>query len=221
MNSKSKKIIVFSLVLFVVLGLALALLGSPPTEWVRAQRLGTAIQSLGFVGVLVFMFVCALATSVGLPRQLFAFAAGFAFGVFKGVLLSSCGAIAGCAITFICSRYWLRERVQRRYPKAIDGLNQLLEKDVFLKIIVLRIQPFGTNLITNLSAGVTHIPAKQFLLSSWIGYLPQMLVFSLLGSGIRIGSGAYMSYSLSLFLLSLGIGFWLYRRTVAAKSESN
>lgn len=203
-----------ALVVLVAVGLVLALLSSPPTEWVRAQKLGIYIQSLGVVGILVFMLICALATSVGLPRQLFAFAAGFAFGVSQGVLLSSLGAIAGCAITFCCSRYWLRERVQTRYPQAIDGLNQLLEKDVFLKIIVLRIQPFGTNLITNLSAGVTTIRAHQFLVSSWLGYLPQMLVFSLLGAGVRIGSGTYMTYSLSLFLLSLVIGFWLYRRTL-------
>jgi len=188
---------------------------SPPQEWDRARSLGEYIESLGAAGILVLFVITALATSIGLPRQLFAFAAGFSFGIATGVLLSSLAAIVGCAITFFCSRRWLAVRVQSRYPGAVQSLNDLLHDDVFFKIFVLRLQPLGTNLITNLCAGVTKMPAKLFLCSSWLGYLPQMLVFALLGTGVRIGSNAYLIYSLSLLGLSLAIGFWLYRRAIS------
>jgi len=62
---------------------------------------------------------------------------------------------------------------------------------------------------------VTRVPAKAFLTSSWFGYLPQMLVFALLGAGVRIGSSAYLIYGLSILSLSLVIGFWLYKRTIS------
>jgi len=195
------------------------LLRSPPQEWDRARQLGEYIESLGAVGVLVFIVITALATSVGLPRQLFAFAAGFSFGIAAGVLLSGFAAIIGCSITFYCSRRWLSARVQSRYPNVVRSLNDLLRKDVFLKIFILRLQPLGTNLITNLCAGVTKVPATLFLTSSWFGYIPQMLVFALLGAGVRIGSSAYLIYGLSILGLSLVIGFWLYKRTMSDTDE--
>lgn len=191
---------------------------SPPQEWERARNLGEYIESLGAFGVLAFIVITALATSVGLPRQLFAFAAGFSFGIVAGVLLSSFAAIVGCAITFFCSRRWLRVHVQSRYPRVVYSLNNLLQDDVFFKIFVLRLQPLGTNLITNLCAGVTAVSAALFLSSSWFGYLPQMLVFALLGAGVRVGSNAYLIYSLSMLGASLAIGLWLYKRAISEKS---
>jgi len=213
-NIKSRKFIITALVILVAVALLLAVISTPPTEWSRAQRLGDYLDSLGVAGVAVFLLFCALATALGLPRQFFAFSAGFAYGVFSGVVFSSLGAIVGCAITFMCSRRLLSHRVKARYPDAINTMNRLLREDVFLKILALRLQPFGTNFITNVSAGVTHISTVQFLVSSWLGYLPQMLVFSLLGAGVRIGSNAYLVFSLSMLCLSLAIGYWLYRKTI-------
>jgi len=210
----NKRVLVIVTLLIAVL-LAVVLFRSPPQEWERARDLGEFVESFGAVGVLVFFVITALATSVGLPRQLFAFAAGFSFGIATGVLLSSFAAIVGCAITFYCSRRWLASRVQSRYPKLVSSLNGLLKDDVFFKIVVLRLQPLGTNLVTNLCAGVTLVSAKLFLTSSWLGYLPQMLVFALLGAGVRIGSNTYLIYSVSMLCLSLAIGYWLYRRAIS------
>ena len=214
MKTPSHKQLLVLLILLILIVLAVLLFRTPPSEWERAQRLGEYIESLGMVGVVVFYMVAALATSVGLPRQFFAFAAGFAFGVGNGVMLSSFAAITGCAITFYCSRRWLSARVHSRYPNAVCNLNKLLRSDVFLKILVLRLQPLGTNLITNLCAGVTTISARKFLSSSWLGYLPQMIVFALLGAGLRIGSNAYLLYSVSMLALSLAIGMWLYKKAI-------
>jgi len=41
-----------------------------------------------------------------------------------------------------------------------------------------------------------------------------MLVFCLLGAGVRIGSNAYLVYSISMLVISLVIGAWLYKRYV-------
>lgn len=213
-HSINQRVFIVATLLVAVL-LAIVLLRSPPQEWDRARQLGEYIESIGAVGVLVFFVITALATSVGLPRQLFAFAAGFSFGIATGVMVSSFAAIIGCAMTFFCSRRWLSGLVQSRFPNALSGLNQLLHDDVFFKIFVLRLQPLGTNLVTNLCVGVTTVSAVTFLSSSWLGYLPQMLVFALLGAGVRIGSNTYLVYSLATLGLSLVIGLWLYKRAIS------
>jgi len=210
----TRKYVFWFLAIFIVIALAAVLFQKPPTDWQRAEEFGGQIQAMGVLGVLVFLLGAAMATSIGLPRQFFAFVGGYVFGVPVGVLLSSGAALAGCAMTFLFSRYVVARKVKARYPGFVTGLNRILQKDAFLKIVVLRLQPLGTNLLTNLCAGVSNIRAKTFLASSGIGYLPQMFVFSMLGAGVRVASKAYIGFSLLMLILSLTIGAFLYKRHI-------
>ncbi len=185
---------------------------SPPGEWQQAQAYALKLQQAGVAGVLGFVVVTALATSVGLPRQLFAFVAGFAYGTAIGVLLSSVAAVIGCAITFFVANKWLSAFVRKRYPAIVRWLDAALKQDAFLKIIILRLQPLGTNLLTNVCAGVSHVSARLFFASSWLGYLPQMLIFALLGTGLRINSSTHLLISLVLTGVSFILGAIVYRR---------
>jgi uncharacterized membrane protein YdjX (TVP38/TMEM64 family) len=183
-----------------------------PSEWIPAQEWGLALESKGGVGMLLFLIVGALSTSIGLPRQMLAFIGGIAYGVVPGVLLSLCAAILGCYLTVNLSRWLFAENVTRRYPQVIAQLQLFLKDDVFIKVLVLRLQPLGTNLLTNLCVGFTAIPIRVFLAASAVGYVPQMLVFALLGSGIRVGSSFQLVLSAVLLVISLLLGFLLYRR---------
>lgn len=204
--------LVVAVLLIVVLT---ALVRLPPDQWEQAQAWGEALQDQGVGGALQLLLIGALATSVGLPRQLVAFVAGFAFNVVPGLVLSLLAAIVGCALTVVASRTVLRIWVRNRYPEMIETLETFMAHDPFLKILILRLQPLGTNLITNLCAGLTAIPLPLFLVSSLLGYVPQMLVFSLIGSGIRVGSSVQLVVSAVLLIVSLLLGVVLYRRHVS------
>jgi len=162
--------------------------------------------------MLFFVFVSMLSTAIGLPRQMVAFIAGLAYGVVPGVLLSLLAAISGCYLTVQTSKRFLANTVINQYPSFINKLDKLLVDDVFAKILILRLQPLGTNLLTNVCVGFTAIPLKVFLAASAVGYIPQMLVFALLGSGVRVGSQTQLVLSLFLLLISLVLGFVLYQR---------
>lgn len=212
--SAKPRLVAWAILFLFAVALILVLVQKPPTEWEKAEAFGVQIQSMGALGFVLFLTAGALATSIGLPRQFFAFVGGYVFGLTEGVLLSSIAAIVGCAITFSLSRYLFANKVAKRYGAFVSALNTIIREDTFLKIIVLRLQPLGTNLLTNLCAGVSDIPARTFLVSSWVGYLPQMLVFALMGSGVRIGSNEYLLYGLSLLLISLLLGGFLYKRYI-------
>ncbi|MFT4728746.1 MAG: putative membrane protein YdjX (TVP38/TMEM64 family) [Granulosicoccus sp.] len=183
-----------------------------PSELIPAQEWGVALESKGGVGMLLFLVVGVLSTSIGLPRQLVAFIGGIAYGVVPGVLLSLCAAILGCYLTVNLSRWLFAAKVARRYPNVISKLQLFLKDDVFIKVLVLRLQPLGTNLLTNLCVGFTKISIRVFLIASAVGYVPQMLVFALLGSGIRVGSNVQLILSAVLLVISLLLGFLLYGR---------
>ncbi|MEE9320220.1 MAG: VTT domain-containing protein [Granulosicoccus sp.] len=201
----------FGLSFVLVMLLALVLI-YPPGSWLPLRVWGRQLESAGVAGMLAFAFAGMLATSVGLPRQLLAFVAGLAYGAGIGLVLSLFAALAGCTLTLLISRKWLQRIIRRHFSSVIDTLEKLIQRDAFLKILVLRIQPLGTNLLTNLCAGLTSIRISVFLLASAVGYIPQMFVFSLTGAGVRVGSNAQLMVSAVLFVLSLVLGGMLYRR---------
>ena len=198
----------FALLLIIVVGSLLF----PPAQWIPAEQWGLALESKGVTGMLIFVSVGMLATSIGLPRQLVAFIGGIAYGVTTGVLLSLCAALLGCYLTVNVSKRFFAGGITRRYPAFIAKLDALVQNDVFAKILALRLQPLGTNLLTNVCVGFTSISIKAFMGASAVGYVPQMLVFALLGSGIRLGSNVQLILILVLLVISILLGIVIYRR---------
>jgi membrane protein implicated in regulation of membrane protease activity len=45
-----------------------------------------------------------------------------------------------------------------------------------------------------------------------LGYIPQTLVFALVGSGVHIAPALKLALAIGLFLISGVLGAWLYRR---------
>ena len=183
----------------------------PPSRWVPAREWGAQLESAGLLGVLMFMGAGTLATGVGLPRQLLAFIGGLAYGIFPGLVVALMAALAGCYLTVRISTAFFSQLVRQRYPAFISQLDSLLQNYVFIKILMLRLQPLGTNLLTNVCIGFTSVPRWKFLLASGIGYVPQMLVFVLIGAGIRVGSQFQWVLSAVLMGLSFFLGILIFR----------
>lgn len=193
-------VLALSLLLFLAI---IALVMLFPEEWLPVRQWGLALESAGWPGVVLFVLVSTAATAIGLPRQLVAFTGGLAYGLYPGLLLSWVAALSGCHTTVQLSRHVLRSRIEQKYPAFIEKLEALLQHDTFLKVLILRFQPLGTNLLTNLCVGLTKIPYRQFLLASGVGYVPQMMVFALLGAGVRVGEATQSLISGLLVLVSM------------------
>ncbi len=78
--------------------------------------------------------------------------------------------------------------------------------------LLIRFLPLGSNFLINLAAGVSRVPALPFISGSAIGYVPQMVVFALMGSGIGLDPELRISLSAVLFMLSGFLGIHLYRK---------
>jgi len=208
----------FSILLVVIVVLAILF---PPSEHLPVGSWGASLQSAGVPGMAVFLVAGMLATSVGLPRQLAAFIGGLSYGVWAGLALSLIAALAGCVLTVLVSKRFLAGYVAGRFPKPIAILDNLVSSDLFLKVLVLRLQPLGTNLLSNVCIGFTSASLSKYVAASAVGYIPQMLVFSLLGAGVRVGSNAQLTLSIILMVISVLLGIWLYRRHVLKHSGEN
>lgn len=183
------------------------------------DAIANRVSEASIVQKAVFFAGAVLFTAIGLPRQLVAFVCGFVFGLIPGVLVSLCTAVLGCMLAFYLARKLLRKQLATRYAKTVELLDGLVRHDAFLKIIVLRIQPLGTNLLTNLCAGVSSIRPALFFPSTAIGYLPQMVVFALAGDGVRLGDQSKILISAGLMVLSFVLAYFLWQRHKQRKSN--
>ncbi len=166
----------------------------------------------GARGAATFVLAGALLCAAGLPRQVVAFAGGYAFALWGGTALSLAAMLGGCALDFVwaraVARRWARSRLRGRWAR-LDGF---LAANPFTATLTLRLLPVGSNVLLSLLGGVSAVPALPFLAASLLGYVPQAVVFALLGGGVRVGRGAQLTLGGALFVGSMLGGLALLRR---------
>ena len=172
----------------------------------------THIRGNGSIGELLFLGAAALLATVGFPRQVISFLGGYAFGLNFGVLLGLAATSIGCIIALSFSRFVARDFVSSKFPGRIQRVDKFLEHNTFAMTLLIRLLPVGSNVATNLIAGVSSAGGIAFVGGSTIGYIPQTVVFALLGSGINLDPELRISLSVALFFVSAALGVFLYRR---------
>lgn len=161
---------------------------------------------------LLYIILVAALSPVGIPRQALSALGGYAFGAAFGALFASIGLVFGCAAGFFYSRFMAAASLRPRFGPRAQKLEAFLARAPFSMTLAVRFFPMGNNALFTLAAGLTRIPAPAFLAGSAIGYLPQTIIFALLGSGIRIDPFWRTSISAVLFVCSTCMGFWLYKK---------
>ncbi len=171
-----------------------------------------ALDAPAQAGPLAFMAFAAVACAIGVPRQLTAYAAGLGFGLPGGCALALSAQLLGCAIDFAWARWSGRAWVARRINGRIARLEAALTRQPFTATLTLRLLPLGSNVALNLLAGVSAMAPAPFLAASAVGFLPQTVVFGLLGAGVRVGQGAQLALAVALFAACSALGLTLLRR---------
>jgi uncharacterized membrane protein YdjX (TVP38/TMEM64 family) len=184
----------------------------------RALGLEHAIEHSGEQGPWAFVGLGALACAAGLPRQVVAYAGGLAFGFWPGMLMAMAAEAIGCAIDFwwarVIARRWAARFLERSAARGgrVARMERFLAANAFSATLTVRLLPVGSNIAFNLLAGVSGVAAVPFLLASVIGFVPQTIVFTLLGEGVRVSQGLQMGLAAALLVVSVGLGIVLMRR---------
>jgi uncharacterized membrane protein YdjX (TVP38/TMEM64 family) len=182
-------------------------LGSSVNEaWIDAR-----VRGHGVNGALLFLLMGGLFTAVGLPRQIIAFLGGYAFGIGLGTLLAALAALLGCMLSFGYARLFGKGLLRARLGERAGRFDRFIHDHPFAMTVLVRLLPVGNNLLTNLAAGISSIRPKHFLAGTFLGYLPQTLVFALVGSGVQIAPTLKLALAIGLFLVSGILGAYLYR----------
>ena len=183
-------------------------LGNSVNEaWIDAR-----VRGHGLNGALLFLLMGGVFTAIGLPRQIIAFLGGYAFSIALGTLLGALAALLGCMLSFGYARLFGKGFLRAKLGERAGRFDQFIHEHPFSMTVLIRLLPVGSNLLTNLAAGISSIRPAPFFSGTLLGYLPQTLVFALVGSGVHIAPTLKLSLAIGLFLISGALGAWLYRR---------
>jgi uncharacterized membrane protein YdjX (TVP38/TMEM64 family) len=183
-------------------------LGSSVNEaWIDAR-----VRGHGINGALLFLLMGGLFTAIGLPRQIIAFLGGYAFSIGMGTLLGGVAALLGCMLSFAYARFFGKGFLRARLGERAGRFDRFIHDHPFAMTVLIRLLPVGSNLATNLAAGISSIRPAYFFSGTFVGYLPQTLVFALVGSGVHIAPALKIALAIGLFVISGALGAYLYHR---------
>ena len=118
----------------------------------------------------------------------------------------------GCGLSFAYARLFGKNLLRARLGERAGRFDRFIHDHPFSMTVLVRLLPIGNNLLTNLAAGISSIRPAYFFSGTFLGYLPQTLVFALVGSGVHIDPVLKLVLASGLFLISGALGTYLYRR---------
>jgi len=176
------------------------------------EHVSAWLGGLGVVGAALFAVLIAVSSLCLLPASPFIIAASAVFGFSLGLLTSAVGIILGAASGYLLSRLFLRKDLadQLKERPTFKAIDQAIAEEGWKIVLLLRLCPIPFGL-ANYLYGLTAIPFLPYLLTSFLGAIPGLILFSHLGSAGKAGIQALASGNLNkgggeIALLALSLG---------------
>ena len=152
------------------------------------EHVSAWLGGLGVVGAALFAVLIAASSLCLLPASPFIIAASAVFGFSLGLLTSAVGIILGAASGYLLSRLFLRKDLadQLKGRPTFKAIDQAIAEEGWKIVFLLRLCPIPFGL-ANYLYGLTAIPFLPYLLTSFLGAIPGMILFCQLGSAGKAG----------------------------------
>jgi uncharacterized membrane protein YdjX (TVP38/TMEM64 family) len=177
------------------------------------QELQAVVADEGYFAIFIFAGVTIVATFLGVPKLMFYTLAGLLFGFIRGLFVAQLSALLGAYGPFMFSRWVAGEWLLSRLDKY-EQLKKRLQHPTILDVFLCRQLPIWGAMVSIL-LGTTKVSHSRFLLGSCIGFLPQGVIFTLLGSGFAAESMlqavSRLWAALSFVLIGGLVTLWLVR----------
>ena len=169
-----------------------------------------------FIAAFLFLTILAIPGSLVLTIL-----SGAIFGTYYGVLIVTiCGTIGG-TLSFLISRYLLREYVSTKFHRQFLTINKNLHKDGAFYLFILRFIPVSPFVVINLVMGLTSLRIWTFFWTTFLGMIPGNIIYVFAGAKIsEVDSPSdIMSPSFLLSLTILGLLPLIARKILKARKK--
>lgn len=126
----------------------------------------------------VFFAINLAVTALSLPIEIFfGVAAGALFGIVEGTLIVSFASTLGATLSFLMSRFLMRDFVERHFRRQLDYINAGMREDGSFYVFSIRLLPLFPFSLTNILMGLTEVSPLKFYIFSQLGMLPATLIY--------------------------------------------
>lgn len=174
----------------------------------KRDLLQAQAESQPWLFVLTYFATYVVVTAAAIPgATILTLAGGAIFGLGKGLLLVSFASTLGATISFLITRYLLRDSVESKFRGALEKINDGLKREGTVYLLTLRLIPVFPFFLVNLVLGLTSISTLRFALVSQLGMLPGTLFYVNAGTQIATLSSPteVLSPTILASLVALGI----------------
>ena len=197
--------------------------------WWRSQLSLTEIpglleQWLSDVGLfraaLIYIVIYAVRPLILFPATLLTVASGLIFGPWLGTLFTIVGENASANLGFVLVRWFGRKTVEAHSTAWLSRWDEKLKQNGIVAVMSMRLimLPFDA---VNFGCGLTAIRHRDYALGTFIGILPSLIGFVLLGGIAAPGvqnRTLVLILSILFMLLGFGLAHYLKRQDVALNS---
>ena len=177
----------------------------------RLQGVLQWIHDLGPAAPVAYILFYAVSCIFAIPGSVLTLAGGFLFGIGAGAIYVSIGATLGATLAFLVGRYLLRGWIVEKIGGNLKfrALDEAVAREGWKIVLLVRLCPIFPFPVTNYGFGITRVSAREYVLASWIGMLPAMVVLvyigSLAGSLANLGAGGRTRTPLEWTLYGAGL----------------
>lgn len=185
--SEQAKILAFVILAVTVVGLGYLFRDSLSLEYLAQQE--TALRGWRETNpiplfALAFLLYVAVAGFAIPGAAALSLMYGWYFGFWPALVVVSLSSTLGATISFLVSRFLLRDSIRSRFGQRLQAINENLEKEGLFYLFTLRLIPVFPFFMINLVMGLTPIKTWTFWWVSQIGMLPGTAVFVWAGASV-------------------------------------
>ena len=143
------------------------------------------LARLGLWGHLVFVLIWLAAPALFLPGAVLTLAGGALFGPLLGTVYTSIGSVSGATLAFLLARYLAGEWVARKTGGTLARIKTGVEEEGWRFVAFTRLVPLFPFNVLNYAFGLTAIPLRTFVFTSWLCMLPGTAGYAYIGYAAR------------------------------------
>lgn len=165
------------------------------------------VSSFKAFAPIIYIIMFALVPLTLFPDSILAISGGLLFGLYKGYIYTAIGALIGATISFYISKKLGRNIVKKFTKDKLDNIENIINNNGFYIIFLLRLIPLFPFDVISYGAGLTKVKYKDFILATFLGTIPGILVFTNIGAqALNIGSSSfYISISALILLIFISM----------------
>ena len=139
-----------------------------------------------FISILVFFFFLLCYSVFSLPGLLiFTSMSGYLFGIYHSFIISILSITFGSLVFFILSKIFFKYFFIDYYEKYTQNINKYISNSTLEYLIIFRLVPGLPLMVQNMILSLLDISIFKFLLATFIGFTPIILISVFIGNKIK------------------------------------